>query len=178
MLFCNVNMYQAPATAIFPQLIEGAGDISRGFSLQEAINGPISIGKGLYKKPITGKGKSLGENQGIDFGAESAYDYAIMTTLTSCAPIIVYDSDTRGFSGGNVWVFHAFGGDIPDNSMLFKIDNPAEKFIVYTVRAYGSDYDKYIDKILCHGYQSKNLCIVSGYPNNICVGRDGGVSFY
>ena len=88
-------MYQAPATAIFPQLIEGAGDISRGFSLQEAINGPISIGKGLYKKPITGKGKSLGENQGIDFGAESNYNWVMMTALSSCAPVIVYDYDNN-----------------------------------------------------------------------------------
>ena len=139
---------------------------------------PISIGKGLYENPITGNNKVLEENQGIDFGAESNYNWVMMTALSSCAPVIVYDYDTIGSSCSNVWVYHVRGGDIPDNSMLFKIDNPAEKFIVYTVRAYGSDYDKYIDKILCHGYQSKNLCIVSGYPNNICVGRDGGVSFY
>lgn len=177
MLFCKVDINKPVSCITFPELIQSAEYDARAFPLEEAIEAPINIGKGLYEKPIAGKCHILGENDGIDFSAAEWCDYVTMTALSSCAPVIVYDTDKNSETGGNVWAFHARGGDIPDGSMLFTLKDRREKLLIYTVREYGRDYNTHIEKILSFGYLSSNICIVTGYPNNIFVDKNGGVAF-
>ena len=176
MLYCEIDNGDG-CSSIF-EIFEN-NVASRENSLQDAKAAPIPVPKNLYKGLIEpGSGASqcvrLEEGKYVEL---SGSRFAMPPCLVSCAMVTAYPPS--GEDGG-VCVYHARGGDVSGCELL-QISDKQDRIIVYAVRKYESDsndnYDECIATLLNNGYKSENLCIITGFANNVLIGSDGAMVF-
>lgn len=175
MLYCVIRNDDAAAGYYISEIFDTAGDGLRGCTLPEAINARIEVGNKLYKDKAPTDLKPLLPLLESQYEKLNEYGCVFPPVLTSCAMVAVYPSPN--IPNDCLCVYHAFVGQIPDGCELLDIEDKQNRIIVYAVREYEDDYDKYIQKLLAYGYKSENLCIVTGFPDKVYIGSDGGMLF-